>query len=262
MAQYHPGHTSRWTRAIHMKRTLLSLVVVALLATSSVAHAAGVNLSWDDCGVAGTENKTFACDVNSGPAMALVASFRPPEGNEVITGMEVVIDFGSATNELPNWWQFFTTGACRRTSLTASADFANYPYFTCRDFWGAQAVGGITNYLMPYANAPCRSRLLLVFAWPETYWTSLDPQYEHYAFRLAIARDKTVGSGSCAGCLVPVAIVVNDLKLTQPYGFGDYRLQSPIDRNWVSWQGATPWQSCLWVPTRNTTWGAIKGQYR
>src|SRR5262245_30543985 len=35
-----------------------------------------INLSWDDCGLAGSELKTFACNTNLGPPFAMMGSFR------------------------------------------------------------------------------------------------------------------------------------------------------------------------------------------
>ncbi len=244
-----------------MKTALLALVMLTGFALPAHAAISGANLSWDDCGLAGTESKTFACDVNTGTSFVLIGSYVAPEGSTLITGMEVVVDFGTTVTDMPSWWQFYTSGACRRTSLTASADFANYPYSACRDLWGAQATGGVTVYVQPFNNISCRSRLLMVFAWPSDAWAPVESGVEYYAFRIAITRDKTVGFGACGGCLAPVAILVSDIKLTQPAGVGDYRIQNSADRNYVSWQGGDPWQSCLYVPVRNSTWGAIKSQY-
>ena len=243
-----------------MKTALVALAMLAGFALP--CHAAGINLSWDDCGAAGGANKTFACDVNTGASFVLVGSFSAPDGSTAITGTEVAVDISSVTAELPNWWQFFAGEACRRTSLSASADFVSFPYAACQDLWAAQAIGAVAAYIHPYGSLRCRSRLIAFFAWPQEYWAPVESGVEYYAFRIAIARDKTVGSSACAGCLAPVALVLNEIKLTQPTGVGNFRIQNPSERNYVSWQGGDPWQSCLFVPARNSTWGAIKAQYR
>ena len=50
-----------------MKTMKQSIIIAgALLAFgASVASAEGINLSWDDCGLSGTPNKTFACNTNT-----------------------------------------------------------------------------------------------------------------------------------------------------------------------------------------------------
>lgn len=245
-----------------MRLATLSMLTSVLLLAAANAHAAGTNLSWDDCGASGAANKTFACDVNSGTSFVAIASFVAPEGTTAITGMEAVIDLATEVSAMPSWWQFFNADACRRTSLTVTADFANYPYSACTDFWEAQLTGGIWNYVRSYNGALCRSRLLVAFARPQELAAPLEPEVEYYALRLAISRDQSVGNFSCAGCLVPVSILLTDLKLTQPAGVGDYRVQNPADRNWITWQNSNPYSTCLFVPTRNSTWGAIKAQYR
>src|SRR5439155_25629074 len=37
-----------------------------------------INLSWNDCGSAGVQNLSFACDTNVGLPLTMIASFLPP----------------------------------------------------------------------------------------------------------------------------------------------------------------------------------------
>ncbi len=240
-----------------MKKALL--LCGALLAVSaSVASAAGLNLSWTTCGAAGLANKNFACTSNTG-SNVMVASYVAPAGTEGITGMEAVIDLQSAAATLPAWWQFKNVGACRQTALSALPAGA-----ACDgDYWAGQASGGITAYITPYATAANRARLLIIYAVPSTLAAPVDADVEYFAFTATVSNAKTVGTGSCAGCADPVCIVLNEIKLTQGVGIGDFRIQNPADRNYVSWQGGVVAGGCpAATPARNATWGSVKSLYR
>ncbi len=241
-----------------MKKTLL--LSAALLALSaSIASAAGLNLSWTACGSAGLANKTFACNVNTGAAETMVASYVAPAGSQGITGMEAVIDLQSSTATLPAWWQFKNVGTCRQTALSALPAGA-----ACDgDYWAGQASGGITAYITPYAAAANRARLLIIYAVPSTLAAPIDADVEYFAFTASVSHAKTVGAGSCAGCADPVCIVLNEIKLTQAVGVGDFRIQNAAARNFVTWQGGVVSGGCpAVVPTQNRTWGAVKSLYR
>ena len=241
-----------------MKKTLL--LSAALLALSaSIASAAGLNLSWTACGASGLANKTFACNVNTGAAEMMVASYVAPAGTQGITGMEAVIDLQSSTATLPAWWQFKNAGACRQTALAVAPNGA-----ACDgDYWAGQASGGVSAYITPYAAAANRARLLIIYAVPSTLAAPVDADIEYFAFTASVSHAKTVGSGSCAGCSDPVCIVLNEIKLTQAVGVGDFRIQNAATRNFVTWQGGVVSGGCpAVVPTQNRTWGAVKSLYR
>jgi len=244
-----------------MKKALL--LCGALLALSaSVAAAAGINFSWSDCGAAGQVNKTFACTSNTLTGAIMVGSYIPPAGSTAITGEEIVIDLQSSGTTLPAWWAFKNAGACRQSSLSTSADFTGGP-FSCTDYWAGLAAGGATAYITPYATAANRARLLIIYATAVANAQPVDENLEYYAFKATINGTKSAGSGACAGCLDQVCLVLNEIKLTQPAGVGDYRIQNPAERNFVTWQGGVVAGGCpAATPTRNTTWGSVKSLYR
>ncbi len=241
-----------------MKKTLL-LSAGLLALSASIASAAGLNLSWNACGGAGLANKTFACNVNTGLAEMMVASYVAPAGTAGITGLEAVIDLQSSTATLPAWWQFKNTGSCRQTALAVAPNGA-----ACEgDYWAGQAGGGISAYITPYAAAANRARLLIIYAVPGNLAAPVDAGIEYFAFTASVSHAKTVGSSSCAGCADPVCIVLNEIKLTQAVGVGDFRIQNAADRNFVTWQGGVVSGGCpAVVPTQNRTWGAVKSLYR
>ena len=247
-----------------MKKTLL--LGAALLALSaSVASAAGINFGWNDCGgLPASANKNFACTSNTLTGGTLIGSFIPPAGTTAITGEEIVIDLQSASAVLPAWWQFKNAGTCRQTAFTTNADFTGGPA-SCGDYWAGQAAGGFSAFnpnIVP--GQTNRARVLMVFAVPPALAGPVDDLVEYGAFRFNVLGAKTVGTGACAGCLDPVCIVLNEIKLTQPVGVGNYRLQNAAERNYATWQGgAIGVGGCpAVVPAQNRTWGSVKSLYR
>jgi len=85
-----------------MRKVLLAAGTLLVL-SASVASATGVNLSWNDCGLAGTQNNTFACNTNTGLPFTLVASFIPPANIELV-GLSSQIDIKTDSPVLPDWW--------------------------------------------------------------------------------------------------------------------------------------------------------------
>ena len=81
---------------------------------------------------------------------------------------------------------------------------------------------------------------------------------------------KTVGLGSCAGCLTPVCIVLNSVNVVAGTS-ANIKLSGPtngIDSNVATWQGGAGVSTLLGqgcpaaTPNRNTTWGQVKSLYR
>ena len=242
-----------------MKKAIL--LCSALLAVSaSVASAAGLNLAWTTCGPSGLANKSFACTSNTG-SNVMHGSFIAPEGTTAITGNEMVLDLQSASANLPAWWSMFTATSCRPAAL--SANFVS-PGPDCVDYWSGQASGAVGAYntaIVP--GATNRARILLVAAVAPSNAAPLDADVEYYSFTMTVTNTKTAGATGCAGCLDPVCIVLNEIKLTQPAGVGDIRIQNPAARNYVTWQNGVVTGGCpAATPARNATWGQVKSLYR
>ncbi len=194
----------------------------------------GINLSWDDCGTAGIQTKTFACDSSSGQPFVLYGSFRPPGGVNEYLGMSAQVDINSNSPTLPDWWKHGST-ACRGTSgLSAQFDFLSGPT-SCTDFFVGQAFGGFA-YDIGFGNAH-RARLRMQAAVPADSRGPINPTLEYYAFKIAITRNRTTGAQSCAGCDEPMCVVLNEVGLFQPFLVGyDPQILNPLDRNFVTWQ--------------------------
>ena len=245
-----------------MKAAALALVILASYASN--AHAEGINLSWDACGSEGTDSKGFACDTNTGASFTLWCSVVPPEGTTAVTGVEVIVDVIRCSELLPDWWQFKNAGTCRQTALSATADFTSTNSNVCTDYWAGQAQSMLASYTSGlFSGVYGRGRVIAIAAIPTSLATPLDPSLEYAMMRLTISRSKTTGTGACAGCSIPAGLYLTEIKLTQPVGIGDYRVQNPAGRMSVGWQMAVEgtYFQCG-DPVRNTTWGAIKAQSR
>jgi hypothetical protein len=235
---------------------------VLLLQTAAGASAAGVNLSWNNCGAAGSVEKHFACNTNTGPPPAVfVASVRAPAGISRWASFETFVDVQSSGATLPAWWQLRNEvgqiDQCRNGFMSVSSDFTGAPYAgACADPYQNQGSGGLSSYRVGFGGAN-RARMRVVFSVPPAYLHPLDEGVEYFTMRASINYGKTVGTGSCAGCAEEVLLVCDHVLCIQPNGTpgGNVTVMNPAERNYVVWnQSATP--------TRSATWGSIKALYR
>ena len=239
-----------------MKKTLLITGVLLALA-ATVASAAGVNVSWTDCGAAGQQNRAFACNSNAG-SNVMVSSFDPPAGLSKVTGINLIWDLQSASDPLPAWWDLFNPGACK-SGPTLNTVFANA---SCTDYFLAAGAGGITAYLNTGSN---KRRIGGSWSANEADAGPVTPGTEYYAVNVVFSNAKTVGTGACAGCQDGVCIVLNDVLISQPAGTagGSPAVTNPRERNFITWQGGAIGGGCPGAtPAINKTWGQVKSIYR
>ena len=197
-----------------------------------VGLSGGINLSWDDCGLAGTSNKNFACDGIDGLPFVAVGSFSSATTLPEFLGATVDIRLESEDENLPDWWSNGTS-QCRR-GLATNFDFTSSP-LSCTDFNAGQAVGGFL-YEVGYGG-PNRARLSIQYAVPYENRGEVEQGVEYYAFKVQVERTKSIGTGVCSGCEAPVCIRLNAMQLFQPPEFAnDPELFDPLNNNVVSWQ--------------------------
>jgi hypothetical protein len=250
------------------KVTLLCGMLLAL--TAGVAAAApGVNLRWANCfGDAGTINRNFACNTNTGNHI-LVGSFELGQNILQASGNEVVIDLAAADATLPAWWGFKNAGTCRQASQSMNFVIPGTAV-VCADWANGQAAGGIGAYNIG-ERGPNTARVKAAIAVPASALADLFAGQEYFSYNLVMNSANTVGTGSCAGCEVPVCIVFNSLKVTTQIAANDRTISGPTngsDSNFATWQGGgvpvTPGGTGCGAatPTKNATWGAVKSLYR
>jgi hypothetical protein len=237
-----------------MKKALL--ISGALLAlTSSTALAGGVNFAWTEClSGGGVSNRTFACNTNTGTNVA-IGSFMLTQPMADFVSVEVVVDLQAQDPALPAWWTFSpAVGNCRGSVLSMTFDFSVLAG-GCADPFGQPATGSLANY-SPNGN---RARALGVAAIDAGAPAAVSDATEYYGVRMAITNAKTAGAGNCAGCNIPVALVLNSINAVGLTG-NEFN-GNVIASNCITWQSATA-GTCAATPTQNKTWGAIKSIYR
>jgi hypothetical protein len=249
-----------------------------------------VNLRWDNCyGDGGAWNKNFACDTNLG-SERLVGSFELDQPLAQRTGMEIVLDLSVAVPILPAWWSF-NSGGCRLSSLSANP-ILPIGSANCTDWAQGAAAGGLAAYQLG-VNGPSTARIIVGFAVPAANAENLDPGQEYFAFTAVINHARTVGTGACGGCDVPVCIFLSEVELTTPPVTGQPNQNVYLDRGanysgsqWVTRQNGYPinierycafplpeaicslhyttFNCVLATPTRThgSTWGQVKSLYR
>jgi hypothetical protein len=235
----------------------VTTIAISLLLTPLSVHAAGINLSWDDCGAHGTANKTFACNSVTG-LDRLLGSFIPPPHINQFLGLSAELHIQTAAAILPDWWKH-GTGECRGTTgLSTSFDFTSGP-FSCSDPFVGQAAGGFA-YDVGFV-LPNRARLRIQCAIPDGSAAALDSTAEYYAFAVNLQHNKATGSGSCAGCADAATINLISMQLFQPATANDdpiIALPTHTGSTTVFWQPPVHQPTA----THSTSWGHIKTRYR
>ena len=245
----------------------LALLTSALV---SSAQAGGVALRWDACFGEGTSTfiKSFACNTNAGSEQ-LVGSFVLPQDMPEVTANEIVVDFLTfdptsiadgpgpfSWPPIPEWWKFIAAGTCRRTAMRLMA--SNEPGSDqCPDWAVGQAVSAIGAYTVG-ERGPWEARMRMGTAVPQAAATSLLAGTEYFSFALTVTHAGTVGVGACAGCSLPIAIMLTAVKVVAQSPMFDVVVQGPVngtDSNVAFWRPAP-------VPTHTTTWSALKALYR
>jgi len=241
-----------------MLRSAMVAALALLVLAGPASAQSGVNLSWNDCGSAGTMLRTFACNTNTGDH-TMVASFACT-GVTQLTALAGVIDLCSMDPVLPAWWQMRRPDSCRPNAISASFDFTGGAYNGCTDYWQGQATGTMT-YTYGQSWGFNGARIVASATIPQEAATALENGVEYYAFRITIRNDATVGDGACARCQANVCIILNSVELYQPTGVGNFFISGPLTRDYMHWQGQVV--DCPFVvPARNRSWGQIKSLYR
>jgi hypothetical protein len=253
-----------------MKRLLLLSGALLVLAAPVAWAAPGLDLNWSTGGACWSDAggdvnlKTFACNSNTGNA-AMVASFAISADMPNFVGVEVIIDGQVDAANVPDWWQLYNTGACRQTGISSSADFTGSPAVGCTDPFGNLAAGGIgawqtETYPPPLPlNVPAANRVRLKVAYTLVDPNPLTAGVEYYAVKATVTYAKTVGTGACVGCDVPMTIVLNGIKAAPLPGTFEW-VTNELHNRCIKWQNSTV--DCALVPARSRTWGQVKSLYR
>jgi hypothetical protein len=225
-----------------------------------VALAGGFSINWGaGCwsDVAPLNLLTSACDANTGFA-TMTCSFAISQDQPQFVGIELDLEGVTEATVVPAWWQM-GQGDCRAGAISTSANFLSAPQVGCVDMWQNRAVGGLAIYGWgPQWGGNNRTHMVVVYAVPDEnpiHPIPVTAGVEYYAAQVFISYQKTVGSGSCAGCpyrMIWGLYLMKSCELTQYEALYE---PLPEGNQFLTWQGGQ-------VPTRNTTWGQVKSLYR
>ena len=207
------------------------------------AHAAGsLYLAWNDCplGPTAAQNRSNACDANTGESQLIVA-FSVPQVVDSVLALEISLDLQHAAPTLPAWWMLEPTG-CRAGAMHADADFGSLQ--SCEDLWPGSEVGGLQVYAVGQPRGgPNQARMRIAMAVLLQDRRILAAAAIYYAARVAITNVNTIGGQACAGCETPACFVLNDIMVGRPPGSpsGNVLVQTPgtVGSNWATWQGGS-----------------------
>ncbi len=236
-------------RYAHCITGLIVLIAVLLLPTNSVGATSSnsplLHLDWDGCTPAATSNRDFACDRNTGVDVLTASYTAEALAAEPPTTFTFKIVFLGGSGQTPSWWQT-TSGGCRQGSLTfdeilpGSGPCIQLP---STNFLTTQQgrIGGLeVNGWIFLSQQPPPGALV--------------PDETYFLFSMNLAHANSTGADSCEGCSEPMVVYFDQFKIitaTLGLEYTYTATASPLAR----WQGTL-------VPTRNTTWGRIKSQYR
>lgn len=230
-----------------MRRLSLLSSLSILLATP--VFAAGVNLAWDGClgDPEAVSIKTFACNTNTGEN-DLYVSFVPAVDFSPIQILEVALDLRTRGGlPLSAWWDVRSPEGCRRDQLGPSdTQVSSTP--SCEG-WSPPPDFIVDRFNFQYPT-PDRAHMVLA---THGISTGVLAGHQYIACRLAVRHPRTVGTPICSGCLDPVDITVSAVRVATLTS--EQVLTQPQTNARVLWQDSP-------VPTRTSTWAALKSLYR
>ena len=229
------GDSMRWARTVGWLALAMSF---ALGPAAHNAHAAGLSIGWLNCralGGAGVDNQLFGCssEINDLPLQAAFVLSSPVDS---VIAFELVIDVDVA-------------------DVLAPA--------SCDDPWQGAGVAAVQGWLAGTpGGSPRHGRLLVAAAAIPGTFVTLDADVAYTAARAVLRTNKTL---TCEGCAIPACLVFNSVLIRRLPGSSveTLTLSNPevpgLER--VRWQGGSG-ADCQAVPTRRSTWGAVKSLYR
>jgi hypothetical protein len=241
----------------------LAVLFAALALEAPAARATGFDLRWDACAAdAGVSNKNFACDTDLGEHR-LVASIRLDQPLTDVIFFDAVLDFIVANSQVvPPWWEWFD---CRQGVLggdaTLPAGASN-----CVNWHGGSGLAGVGDFNHEGTIAPADTashrRIVSFGAHVGTPYPDLAANQDYFLFNVIMFNYFTTGPSGCAGCTLPVCIVLNSIHFN-PQSANELLITSANSpgSNFATWQGGSG-ANCMNVPVRQATWGAVKALYR
>jgi len=240
-------------------RQALVGIALALSIPSGPVHASGLSIAWRDCRPplgSGFVTQAFGCasDIQE---FDFFPSFTVPATLDSVYSMELVVDFDVASDPLPPWW--LMAPGCRTNGWAAD----DGPSLSCPDAWDGLGTGSFQGWI-PFTpgNSTRHARLLVAFGVLPGDAVTLLGNAIYTAGRILLRTTNTVSCNE--GCTTPACMVFNSLLIRRLHTPADEEIlisgaeSTASDR--IFWQDGAG-SDCQAVPTRRTTWGAVKALY-
>jgi len=228
-----------------------------------------MNLAWNNCITQSdaAADKAYACDGSgNGTPFKIVFSFFTPVAMTQFVGIDATFDVITAESSLPDWWRL-GVGECRDGDLGYPGSLSGIGTGTtgaCRNPWIGGNTGGGFKWITGSDSgdvAPSRARVTIAFARDNEGSLNLNQQYVGGVLALDTYGDS--GDDACAGCAVPICIVLNQVQLYQTIGASGGDVQTITEtetRSMIKWQGGNSCPSGQ--QPGQPSWGSIRALYR
>ncbi len=240
---------------------ILSLIVTGL-AIATAARADDADLAWNRCaGLLGASaSESFACNDN-GLTLLIAPTVTTIYDTPNVVGAQVDVDVISDAATLPDWWRF-GAGECRDGSASFLATMAGVgDATTCKRPWATSGVGTQATFTTPIGSQLNRLRIRGSVA--QTTPVTLVGGQRYLVGVIQIATDRSyddgLGGAVCAGCSSGACLALQTVRLF--LGDGSTVVTVSPTNNFLITYNQAAGTPCV-VPTRPSTWGAIKAMYR
>ncbi len=254
--------------SMHAPRMFLGalLAIVSLMTRVVPVEAqvtqAGLAIGWEDCRTspgAGLENRNFSCGLSL-TDMPLIPTLRLTDPVDSVLAVEMVVDVIVSSSALPTWWNM-APGGCHGSPSGWGASLATAT--SCSDPWLGQGSATVMAWLEQFpGSTPQRGRLLVSAASLPGTLARFESGSPLALARIALRSDNSL---TCTGCSIPACLVFNSLLIRRLPGslWEEATIATPevAGATWVRWQGGLG-ADCQALPTRRSTWGAVKALYR
>jgi len=229
-------------------KKIVSLAGVLMVLAAGSAFAAGVNGSWDDCGLNGVPNKTVTCSNSATALQKWYTSFVLPASIPANAAADANVDV-QAPNTLGTWW----LGGAARFGFTLGPA-------TCGGWYDGAPNGGIGVGPNIIQTSPSRLRLRVVIAVATGQEQPLLGDGTEY-FNHTIDMKFGLGTFGNAECVAGAAFRTTGLLLQQQVGTPTF-MNTPQDDDCGTFRTAGGLTCPAATPTQKATWGSIKALYR
>jgi hypothetical protein len=253
-----------------MKKAIL--LAAALCLAAAPAFANSLYFSWNNCNGDANATQVAGFDCANFAISSAYITYRLDASTPNIIAVSGGVDFAVENSpDLPQFWHF-EPGGCNASGIGIDHARSNTP---CTNTGGVPTFAGVggTNAQafivarIPGINGPNRMRILWAVVRASSNPATLaGGTTRQFACELNFFPDNaTEAGGTCDGCSAPLAMVLNWILLESPAQAGGDVTAATISSTDPGSEAITLMNGATngaVVPTRNRTWGQVKGLYR